>query len=70
MRSLPLGNKVLVTQLVLLYVPYVDLRITSFQTSLFSCWQLSVCCFVFLFVFEEMMNCRYEGLLGISITVP
>ena len=29
-------------------------------------WLLSVCCFVFLFVSDEMTNCRYEGWLGIK----
>ena len=33
--------------------------------SLFFCWLLCVCCFVFLFVSDEMINCCHEGWLDI-----
>ena len=55
-----------------LFFEYIFFTGYFFETSLyflslFFCSVLSVCCFVVLFVFEVIMNCRYDGWLGRKI---
>ena len=51
---------------------HVDLRTTFFKASRYflilslSCWPIACLLLGFLFVFKEMINCRYEGWLGIK----